>query len=501
MKEVKLVLLGAGGVGKTSIAASLVENLKQRKLVNSPSTKGIQIRSWKIDNKKNDEEFKVNIWDFGGQEIYHSTHQFFLTKRTIYLIVTDSRSNDSEDDIYYWLNMIKVKVGNCPVILVMNKIDERYKDLPVDLFKSYFNNVVGLCKVSCLPEFEDTIDSLKAEIRRVLFGKKGLLKVTQIVPKKWEVIKSEIEKLNLKERKVLLNTEFNDICGLFGIEDLNLIQQLSEYMHDSGYFLHYSNDLELRRKIFLDYDWLLSSIYRVLDDRIIVKNKGVFYDTDLMRIWSEDEYQTVQPELLSLMKLFELCFEVNRGEYLAPQLLPVKAPNFEWEDNISELQFEIKYRFMPKGIMSRLIVKRNRDVFQRKYWRYGVVLEYEETKALVKEYYLENKIIIRVIGEQKRELLSVIRKSIQEIHQTFQDIEVEEWVPCTCSVCTSNKNPYFYSYESLIKRIRYGRKTIECDHSYEDVPIHSILEGVNLPSDEEILNALDSISIRKLLDK
>ena len=28
-------------------------------------------------------EFRVNVWDFGGQEIYHATHQFFLTKRSV----------------------------------------------------------------------------------------------------------------------------------------------------------------------------------------------------------------------------------------------------------------------------------------------------------------------------------------------------------------------------------------------------------------------------------
>jgi hypothetical protein len=31
------------------------------------------------------------IWDFGGQEIQHSTHQFFLTTRSLYLLVVDAR--------------------------------------------------------------------------------------------------------------------------------------------------------------------------------------------------------------------------------------------------------------------------------------------------------------------------------------------------------------------------------------------------------------------------
>lgn len=30
-------------------------------------------------------------WDFGGQEVYYTTHQFFLTKHAIYLVVFDLR--------------------------------------------------------------------------------------------------------------------------------------------------------------------------------------------------------------------------------------------------------------------------------------------------------------------------------------------------------------------------------------------------------------------------
>lgn len=37
----------------------------------------------------------VIIWDFGGQDVFYSTHQTFLTYRAIYLILIDgSRSLD-----------------------------------------------------------------------------------------------------------------------------------------------------------------------------------------------------------------------------------------------------------------------------------------------------------------------------------------------------------------------------------------------------------------------
>ena len=48
----------------------------------------------------------VNLWDFGGQAIYHAAHQFFLTKRSLYALVADTRKEDT--DFYYWLNAVEL---------------------------------------------------------------------------------------------------------------------------------------------------------------------------------------------------------------------------------------------------------------------------------------------------------------------------------------------------------------------------------------------------------
>ena len=111
--EVKLLLVGQGRVGKTCLSNALMVN--DYKLTDKESTEGININRWIIPkeeialiNPKIQRDFQFNIWDFGGQEIYHSTHQFFLTKRSIYLLVTESRKEDSHDDFYYWLNIIKL---------------------------------------------------------------------------------------------------------------------------------------------------------------------------------------------------------------------------------------------------------------------------------------------------------------------------------------------------------------------------------------------------------
>jgi Miro-like protein. len=58
----------------------------------------------------------MNIWDFGGQEIYHATHQFFLTKRSLYILVADTRKEDT--DFYYWLNVVELLSDNSPLLIV-----------------------------------------------------------------------------------------------------------------------------------------------------------------------------------------------------------------------------------------------------------------------------------------------------------------------------------------------------------------------------------------------
>ena len=41
------------------------------------------------DSHSKVQEVMVNIWDFGGQQIYYTSHQTFLSSRAIYLLVTD----------------------------------------------------------------------------------------------------------------------------------------------------------------------------------------------------------------------------------------------------------------------------------------------------------------------------------------------------------------------------------------------------------------------------
>ncbi|MCX6581546.1 MAG: leucine-rich repeat domain-containing protein [Candidatus Aminicenantes bacterium] len=116
LNEAKVLLVGDGGAGKTSLVKRLVGKHFDKK---EPQTHGININQWEV--KQGKAKIKTHLWDFGGQEIMHATHQFFLSKRSIYILVLDCRKDEKTE---YWLKHIQSFGGDSPVLVVLNKIDE-----------------------------------------------------------------------------------------------------------------------------------------------------------------------------------------------------------------------------------------------------------------------------------------------------------------------------------------------------------------------------------------
>jgi len=120
--EAKLLIVGEGGAGKTSLARRIVRSDAALPEEEKDTTRGIEITRWEFPLNRADAPnttFRVNIWDFGGQQIYHATHQFFLTKRSLYALVAESRKEDH--DFYGWLNRVELFGESSPVFIVKNR--------------------------------------------------------------------------------------------------------------------------------------------------------------------------------------------------------------------------------------------------------------------------------------------------------------------------------------------------------------------------------------------
>lgn len=472
--EVKLILVGEGRVGKTCLSEALIND--NYELSDQESTEGINISRWIIPrekisaiNPKIQRDFQINVWDFGGQEIYHSTHQFFLTKRSIYLLVTESRKEDSHDDFFYWLNVIKLLGAKSPVIMVLNKCDQPTKELPIKEYKETFNNIKDLYKISLKSEFKSEFLKFKHALSEIA---SNLPHIGNPLPKRWVDIRIELEKLKLAGVNYISENDYFDICKKHYRKAESALF-LSEYFHDLGVLLHFKDDIELKDMVVLNHEWITIGVYKILDDKKVIENHGKFTLDDIRRIWSSAEYSNKTRELLSLMKnrKFDLCFELDPGEYLVPRLLPVDEIEHEWKSSPNHLKFEFRYKFMPKGILTRLIVKLNDNILDNKYWRYGVVLNYEDTYAIIREKYFENKITIEISGSNKREYLFIIRKALNDIHNDLNKLKVQEMIPCTCQLCNSIETPFFYDFALLRRYESKQINKIRCEKSLEEVQV------------------------------
>jgi hypothetical protein len=83
----------------------------------------------------------LHVWDFGGQHIYQSTHQFFLTERSLYVLVWNARVDVEQAALDRWLKNIQILAPQSPVLLVATHSDERAADVvrkSDELERSYY---------------------------------------------------------------------------------------------------------------------------------------------------------------------------------------------------------------------------------------------------------------------------------------------------------------------------------------------------------------------------
>ncbi len=483
--ESKLLLVGSGDVGKTTLMKKLKDNDFKVVPGKEDTTRGVDIQPWQLSCPFPDglsRDVKIHFWDFGGQDILHATHQFFLTKRSLYLFVWDPRKEEETRSFDYWLNAVKLFGAGSPLIMVMNKADVRTKHIDAASFQDKYPNIAQFLQVSCvsglhIPELTDTI-------RMALSGMPNLL---DKLPKRWMDIRDE---LKARKDNYITREEYIAVCRSHQMDKEKALF-LSDYLHDLGIILHFRQDPILANTVILKPEWATGAVYALIDSLEKQNNNGRFNRAHLDRFWNPEIYPEEKYELLlRLIEKFELCFNiVGTDDYIIPELLPYQRPPIDMEvyRSTDNLRLDYSYDFMPAGIITRFISRLHYLIRPGHYWNNGVELEFSGSSALVVSDSARKRIRISVYGSNNTQLMGIIRSNFDHIHKNLnmkkveekeeeKEVHVVEEVPCICPQCQKSEKPHFFKYD-VLQRLSKKGKEARCDKSLDDIPTDRLLNG------------------------
>jgi len=421
----------------------------------SPSTSSLSLAS-------PDLTLELSVWDFGGQHEYYNNHHYFLSARSIFLVVWNVV--DGERGVLgleFWLRSLKAHLPPPPdpaqadpakplysIIVVGTHMDELVnpemtKPLREQRIAELFTR---RCDMGNLPfEYVEvssrTGKSMAHLYERIIASARGHAYMGELIPRSYLRVEEEVMKLRQERRDlpvVDLQTEFLPRFASTGQEEALRALAL---LHAWGECVHFPGSSLLSKYLVVDPAFLTQDILSALfhPDHAPFFPEGVLDHKALTGIWPQ--YQAKAEFLLALMEKFEVCFELGprRGETLevaseAPveeedpalarprvdfwdrrsivaSYLPEEPPPEVFNTTVwpplcpagtSELCRLYTFNIIPRELVSRLLVRLHSRVDEKVLWRTGLFLESAAhgVKVLLRAIIPENVLEVIVRGAE-----------------------------------------------------------------------------------------------------
>ena len=271
----------------------------------------------------------LHAWDFGGQDVYRVTHQFFLSRHGLYIVVWNPRDGHEQDQIAGWLRRIRLRTGpDARIIVVATHCKDRLPELDYQTLEEGFSGMlVGNFEVD-----NRTGDGIPQLHRSLAKQAAGLPQMGQLISPRWIAARDEILTRAAAEPQIRYE-QFAKVCKRHRARGQEILT-LAQLMHDLGHIVYYAEDEGLKDIVVLDPEWLTKAISYVLEDKPTRDAGGILDHRRLRSIWQDREdgpsYPArYHPYFLRLMEKFEISYRLDEDEAhsLVAQLVPYQRPD------------------------------------------------------------------------------------------------------------------------------------------------------------------------------
>ncbi|XP_065919794.1 leucine-rich repeat serine/threonine-protein kinase 2-like [Dysidea avara] len=340
--HMKLMLVGKQEMGKSTIVARL-----QGQEIGNESTVGVDISEWKYTPAYNKRTFYFSIWDFAGQEEYYATHQCFLSKRSLYLLVWNVTEGDAGiADLIPWLNNISVRAPNSCMIIVgtfLDKVSEENRGKVSDLLRKVQKLAAQYRRLSIT---KITAVGLQGQLENVAKLKDDIYNAAEEykienqhvmgfeIPSSYHVLMTTIHR-NVKDgahEPIMHAADFEKMVrdlNLVDLQDDEELRTVTRFLHEDGVLLHYEDRKHnLDDLYFVDSRWLcdLMSTVITVSQRNPYVQEGILHNKYIPLLFKDERFQTKYfQQYLTLLTRFEIALPLDK-RILIPSLLPENRP-------------------------------------------------------------------------------------------------------------------------------------------------------------------------------
>jgi small GTP-binding protein len=488
----KLLFVGEGGVGKTSLLRALKgENFVQ----GLDTTHGIGVDKLKLAHpKEKNITMELNTWDFGGQQIYHATHQFFLTNRALFVLIWDARHGWEAGKLYQWLDRIQAKAPESPVIIVAAHIDERDADLPLEDLRKKYPQIKGHYKISNktgagIAEFTEELTRTATGLR--LMGEEW--------PAAW--LDAANETRGRKEHYI----SPKELYKLMGKHKVTAesADVLAQWLHELGDILYFKEDEELNDLVILNPQWVTEAISKVLESEEVIGKDGIFTQQHKDEVWSDID-ENIQEHLLRLMERFDLSYRTleNREISLVVERLPLDPPDYgqRWngikkKEGCKEISMKFALGSVPAGIPTWFIARSHRFTTHT-HWRLGALFadsKEERHLGLIEAYPYDKYLRLTVRGPVPQNFFVLLRDGLELTLARFPGLKIKRTMPCPGHNKKECKHEFdFGQLEKAVERDKPALE-IQCPETFENVSVPGLLFGVHWSTEGNVIARIDEL--------